>query len=101
MRLRALLLRQDREWTLVPSEPTDESDYGASAFAEGPMPRQVGVKDCGVHMCMAADYIAADERLRYDQGDMRYFRMRMLVRILCGTLRSEVSDLWEGGGRGR
>ena len=53
------------------------------------MPRQNNDRDCGVFACMAADCIAAGDRLSFAQADMRYFRQRMLARILAGSLRGE------------
>ena len=55
------------EWTLVPTT----SDT----------PQQHNGCDCGVFSCMAADHIANNEGLAYDQSDMPYFRKRMVLEI--------------------
>ena len=66
------------EWTLVPTT----SDT----------PQQHNGCDCGVFSCMAADHIANNEGLTYDQSDMPYFRRRMAIRIWQDELEPVIDE---------
>ena len=66
----------ETEWTLTPTEECT--------------PQQANGYDCGVYTCLAADYIAAGETaLRYTQAEMPYFRRRLAIRLIQGSLQRE------------
>lgn len=49
-------------------------------------PKQQNKFDCGVFVCMYAEYIARKKELDFHQRDMPYFRMKMVKEISGGVL---------------
>jgi hypothetical protein len=45
------------------------------------VPQQDNGNDCGVFMCKFADYLSGNLELRFDAGDMPYFRDRMALEL--------------------
>jgi Ulp1 family protease len=46
------------------------------------VPRQRNGFDCGVFMCMFADYTSRDRPFHFNQGDMPFCRKRMILDIM-------------------
>ena len=45
------------------------------------VPQQDNGNDCGVFMCKFADYLSGNLELRFEAGDMPYFRDRMALEL--------------------
>ena len=50
------------------------------------IPRQYNSSDCGVFMCMFADYICQRKMVDFNHTDMVYFRKRMIINILRSNI---------------
>ncbi|XP_022672379.1 sentrin-specific protease 1-like isoform X2 [Varroa destructor] len=61
-------------------EPLDISEWKL-VNVEG-LPQQNNGSDCGMFACKYAEYASRDARLNFTQGDMPYFRKRMIVELL-------------------
>ena len=46
------------------------------------IPRQFNDFDCGVFLCMYADYLSEGSPLRFSQADMPLFRRRLILAII-------------------
>jgi len=53
---------------------------------EKDIPEQLNGCDCGVFTCKYAEYISQDKPFDFDQGDMPYFRRRMIWEMVNKTL---------------
>jgi len=51
-------------------------------------PRQKNGDDCGVFMCMCADFLSEHLPLVYSQKDMNYFRMKIATDLLRGSFQT-------------
>jgi hypothetical protein len=49
------------------------------------MPLQENGSDCGLFLCVAADYIAKGKNTDFSQKDMRYFRQRVHYELIVGA----------------
>ena len=52
-----------------------------TTFLLGNRPIQKHGNDCGVFMCKFADYLSGNLELRFEAGDMPYFRDRMALEL--------------------
>ncbi|EQC28611.1 hypothetical protein SDRG_13690 [Saprolegnia diclina VS20] len=59
-------------WELLPSQPDT--------------PQQGNSHDCGMFTCMFADYIAQNKALSFRQRNMAFFRQRMVLRTIEGSI---------------
>lgn len=50
------------------------------------IPRQNNDYDCGVFICMYAEFISRNRQFTFTQDDMEYFRKKMIHEICTGTL---------------
>ena len=50
------------------------------------IPEQLNGCDCGVFTCKYAEYVSQDKAFDFDQGDMPYFRRRMIWEMINKTL---------------
>ena len=50
------------------------------------IPEQLNGCDCGVFTCKYAEYLSQDKTFDFDQGDMPYFRRRMIWEMVNKTL---------------
>ena len=50
------------------------------------IPEQLNGCDCGVFTCKYAEYLSQDKAFDFDQGDMPYFRRRMIWEMVKKTL---------------
>jgi sentrin-specific protease 1 len=67
--------------------PLDLSDWTELVFTrDDGTPVQRNGSDCGVFMSRTADFLARDGKLSFGQGDMNYFRRRMVLEILQTAL---------------
>ncbi|KAL5261127.1 hypothetical protein ACHWQZ_G006985 [Mnemiopsis leidyi] len=53
---------------------------------EKEIPEQLNGCDCGVFTCKYAEYLSQDKAFDFDQGDMPYFRRRMIWEMVNKTL---------------
>lgn len=84
-----------RRW-LVDEWKDKKSGKGAPSFdvskwedftpGAGEIPRQENGSDCGVFMCTFAEYQSRDKPYDFRQGDMNYFRKRMMLELVDGRL---------------
>ncbi|RHY39933.1 hypothetical protein DYB34_003700 [Aphanomyces astaci] len=49
-------------------------------------PQQDNSFDCGVFTCMFADYLSLDRPLTFSQRDMKFYRRRMVLRMVHGSI---------------
>jgi Ulp1 family protease len=49
------------------------------------MPLQENGSDCGLFLCVAADYIAKGKNTDFSQKDMMYFHQRVHYELIVGT----------------
>lgn len=49
-------------------------------------PRQMNGSDCGVFSCMFAEHLSRSAPISFSQGDMPYFREKMILEISTGKL---------------
>ncbi|OQR97074.1 SUMO protease [Achlya hypogyna] len=59
-------------WELLPSQPDT--------------PQQGNSHDCGMFTCMFADYLAQNKELTFRQRNMAFFRRRMVLRTVEGSI---------------
>eukprot|EP01026_Neomeris_dumetosa_P072350 TRINITY_DN7364_c0_g3_i5.p4 TRINITY_DN7364_c0_g3~~TRINITY_DN7364_c0_g3_i5.p4 ORF type:complete len:112 (-),score=16.03 TRINITY_DN7364_c0_g3_i5:438-773(-) len=50
------------------------------------IPRQLNGFDCGVFAIMYADYLASDRQFDFDQGDMSYFRIKLVNDLMSNIM---------------
>ena len=62
--------------------------FDLSKFAKHTVetPLQENGSDCGVFCCKVGDYLSRDLQLEFSQGDVKYFRKRMIFEVLRGVL---------------
>jgi len=62
--------------------------FDLSMFAKHTVktPLQENGSDCGVFCCKVGDYLSRDLQLEFSQGDIKYFRKRMIFEVLRGVL---------------
>lgn len=53
------------------------------SFEQPPVPRQSNTDDCGVFCCQFARYTSSNWEISFTSKDMNYFRLRMMLEILC------------------
>ena len=63
-------------WEFI-ERPQDEGEH---------VPSQLNGYDCGVFMCIFANYLAREEKFAFEQSDMSYFRHRMVADIIRGRV---------------
>ncbi|CAK4099292.1 unnamed protein product [Aphanomyces euteiches] len=63
----------------------DETDWELVSSTED-TPQQNNAHDCGVFTCMFADYLSRDLALTFSQRDMKFFRKRMILRMVEGEI---------------
>ena len=67
-------------------------DFDGWEFIERPqdkgenVPWQTNCVDCGVFMCMFANYLAREEKFDFEQSHMSYFRHHMVADIIRGRV---------------
>jgi len=81
--LSALLHYLSREYVDKKGEVFDLSKF-AKHTVETPL--QENGSDCGVFCCKVGDYLSRDLQLEFSQGDIKYFRKRMIFEVLRGVL---------------
>ena len=69
-------------------KPYDMSEWREIAHRDG-MPRQQNGYDCGVFMCVTADYVSQGAILDFSQKDMPLFRRRMAFQMVRQSLDTE------------
>jgi sentrin-specific protease 1 len=50
------------------------------------IPQQTNSNDCGVFMCLFADYVSRDAPYEFGQADMPAFRRQIVISILDNNL---------------
>jgi len=72
------------EYLAKKKSPLDIQNW--KMIIEKDIPEQLNGCDCGVFTCKYAEYVSQDKGFDFDQGDMPYFRRRMIWEMINKTL---------------